>query len=88
MLSSLSRCSSRRARLWLTWMSGLSRFQSEALCSRCQRRLFDARYLLCSWLCAQSLIVKEPYGVVLIISPWNYPVSLILNPLVRPSLFE
>lgn len=33
--------------------------------------------------CVQSLIVKEPYGVVLIISPWNYPISLILNPLVR-----
>jgi aldehyde dehydrogenase (NAD+) len=27
-------------------------------------------------------IVKEPYGLVLIISPWNYPISLLLKPLV------
>ncbi|VDK53015.1 unnamed protein product [Anisakis simplex] len=28
------------------------------------------------------MIVKEPLGVVLIISPWNYPVLLILHPLI------
>jgi len=27
-------------------------------------------------------IVKEPFGVVLIIAPWNYPISLLLKPLV------
>lgn len=31
---------------------------------------------------AKSMIVKEPYGVVLIMSPWNYPVLLSLEPLV------
>lgn len=31
---------------------------------------------------ASSHIVKEPLGNALIISPWNYPVQLLLNPLV------
>lgn len=31
---------------------------------------------------AQSAIHKEPLGVVLIIAPWNYPVLLLLSPLV------
>lgn len=31
---------------------------------------------------ATSFIVPEPYGVALIMSPWNYPVQLTLNPLV------
>jgi aldehyde dehydrogenase (NAD+) len=31
---------------------------------------------------ARSYIVKEPLGNALIISPWNYPVQLLLNPLV------
>ena len=30
----------------------------------------------------RSYIVKEPLGNALIISPWNYPVQLLLNPLV------
>lgn len=30
---------------------------------------------------AKSMIVQEPYGVVLIMSPWNYPVLLSLEPL-------
>ncbi len=29
-----------------------------------------------------SRIMREPLGVVLIIGPWNYPVQLLLNPLV------
>ena len=33
----------------------------------------------------QPLLVKEPLGVVLIISPWNYPVNMILLPLI-PAL--
>jgi len=31
---------------------------------------------------AKSQIVREPLGVVLIIAPWNYPVQLLLGPLV------
>jgi aldehyde dehydrogenase (NAD+) len=31
---------------------------------------------------ASGYIIPEPYGTVLIISPWNYPVQLSLNPLV------
>lgn len=31
---------------------------------------------------ALSKIVQEPYGVVLVMSPWNYPVLLTLEPLV------
>lgn len=31
---------------------------------------------------AKSYIYKEPYGVVLIMSPWNYPVLLSLVPLI------
>ena len=31
---------------------------------------------------SRSFIVKEPLGNTLIISPWNYPVQLLLNPLV------
>lgn len=31
---------------------------------------------------SSSYIVKEPLGVVLIISPWNYPLQLLLKPLV------
>lgn len=31
---------------------------------------------------ARSYVVKEPLGTALIVSPWNYPVQLLLNPLV------
>jgi len=31
---------------------------------------------------ASSFVVSEPYGNVLIIAPWNYPVQLLLAPLV------
>lgn len=31
---------------------------------------------------AKSYIVHEPYGVSLIISPWNYPFQLLINPLI------
>ena len=30
----------------------------------------------------KSIIVKEPYGVVLIIAPWNYPFQLLVDPLI------
>lgn len=29
-----------------------------------------------------AFILAEPYGVILIISPWNYPLLLTLQPLV------
>ncbi|HMP22327.1 MAG TPA: aldehyde dehydrogenase [Ferruginibacter sp.] len=31
---------------------------------------------------SSSFIMKEPLGVVLIIAPWNYPLHLLLNPLI------
>lgn len=31
---------------------------------------------------ARSFTVQEPYGIVLIMSPWNYPVLLTLEPLI------
>ena len=31
---------------------------------------------------SQAMVCPEPYGVVLIIGPWNYPFQLILSPLV------
>lgn len=31
---------------------------------------------------SRSYVIKEPLGCSLIISPWNYPVQLLLNPLV------
>ncbi len=31
---------------------------------------------------SRSYIYKEPLGVVLIIGPWNYPLQLLLNPLI------
>lgn len=31
---------------------------------------------------ASSYVVKEPLGTALIVSPWNYPVQLLLSPLV------
>lgn len=31
---------------------------------------------------ANSYIIPEPYGVVLIISPWNYPFQLLFDPLI------
>jgi len=31
---------------------------------------------------AKSFIVQEPYGIVLVMSPWNYPALLTLEPLI------
>lgn len=31
---------------------------------------------------SSSYVVKEPLGTTLIVSPWNYPIQLLLNPLV------
>lgn len=35
-----------------------------------------------SVLPSMSYVVKEPLGTALIVSPWNYPLQLLLNPLV------
>ena len=43
-----------------------------------KRRVFTPIKLFPS----QSHIIKEPLGNALIIAPWNYPVQLLLNPLV------
>lgn len=45
--------------------------------SRRERKLTN---LAC--LPSRSYIVKEPLGTALIVSPWNYPVQLLLSPLV------
>lgn len=31
---------------------------------------------------ARSVIMKDPYGIVCIIGPWNYPFQLVLSPLI------
>jgi aldehyde dehydrogenase (NAD+) len=31
---------------------------------------------------ARAVLVREPLGVVLVIAPWNYPVQLLLSPLI------
>ena len=36
-----------------------------------------------NWFSMKPTILKEPKGVVLIISPFNYPMWLLLGPLVR-----
>jgi acyl-CoA reductase-like NAD-dependent aldehyde dehydrogenase len=41
-----------------------------------------ARWSL-NWFAVNPTIRKEPKGVVLIISPFNYPMWLLLGPLVR-----
>ncbi|XP_053518883.1 aldehyde dehydrogenase family 3 member B1-like [Artibeus jamaicensis] len=60
----------------------------------CQNEVYLALRSLKTWMkdepVAKNLITqldcafirKEPYGLVLIIAPWNYPVNLILVPLV------
>lgn len=44
------------------------------------RREFRLTSLAC--MPGRSYIVNEPLGTALIVSPWNYPVQLLLNPLV------
>lgn len=41
-----------------------------------------------NWFATKPTIRKEPKGVVLIISPFNYPVFLALRPLVRDHLSQ
>lgn len=47
---------------------------------RWSRRELHVTSLAC--MPGRSYVVKEPLGTALIVSPWNYPVQLLLNPLV------
>lgn len=47
---------------------------------RWSRRKLKPTALAC--MPAASFVVSEPLGTALIVSPWNYPVQLLLNPLV------
>ena len=42
----------------------------------------EKKHMPLSLFPAKGQIIKEPYGVVLIIAPWNYPFQLALCPLV------
>src|SRR6056297_1337911 len=44
-----------------------------------RKRFVRTNQLINFW--SQSRIIPEPYGQVLIISPWNYPVNLTIAPL-------
>lgn len=39
-------------------------------------------FLLQAMQLDSAFICKDPYGVVLIIGPWNYPIYLLLVPLI------
>lgn len=54
--------------------------QALAHVSRWARKEWHPTPLSC--MPANSWIVKEPLGTALIMAPWNYPVQLLLNPLV------
>ncbi len=72
--------------------SGFEAFMTEVGLCRAEIR-FALRHLR-RWTCvrrvptplaqfaAASRVYPEPYGVVLVLSPWNYPVQLSLEPLV------
>ena len=49
------------------------------VCKWAKRRKVSSSFKLFP---SRSYIVKEPLGCALIVSPWNYPVQLLLNPLV------
>lgn len=48
----------------------------------CRWARAERKYSPLAILPASSKIIKEPLGNALIIAPWNYPVQLLLNPLV------
>ncbi|MFO7790633.1 MAG: aldehyde dehydrogenase [Bacteroidales bacterium] len=53
--------------------------QKKSLKKWSRRKRVSTNQLVNFW--SQSRIIPEPYGQVLIISPWNYPVNLTLTPL-------
>ena len=42
----------------------------------------ESKSLAATHLPGSAYIIPEPYGTILIISPWNYPISLLLKPLI------
>ncbi|XP_043827192.1 aldehyde dehydrogenase family 3 member B1 isoform X2 [Dromiciops gliroides] len=69
----------RPAEFRVAQLEGLSRFLKEnrdALLAALAQDLHKATQL------DTAFIRREPYGVVLIIAPWNYPLNLVLVPLI------
>ena len=75
----------------------LGKSRAEAYMCEVGLTLSELRYVkkhICAWsrnrrvytplaqFHAKSFTVQEPYGVVLVMSPWNYPVLLTLEPLI------
>ena len=54
-------------------------YMRKHLKSYCRR---DGRLTPMSQFHGKSFVLREPYGVVLIMSPWNYPFMLCIEPLV------
>ncbi len=54
-------------------------YMRKHLKSYCRR---DGRLTPMSQFHGKSFVLREPYGVVLIMSPWNYPFMLCMEPLV------
>ena len=67
------------------YLTELSIVKGEIKNHICHVRKWSRRRKACSPLKlfpSRSYVVKEPLGTALIVSPWNYPVQLLLNPLV------
>ncbi|KAL5479996.1 hypothetical protein EMCRGX_G023609 [Ephydatia muelleri] len=71
---------------------GMEIFMTE--CNHCEVEVSDAIKQLGHWMAPESVskglvnmmnsvfVEPEPYGVVLVIAPWNYPFSLVVLPLI------
>ena len=71
---------------------GMEIFMTE--CNHCEVEVSDAIKQLGRWMAPESVskglvnmmngvfVEPEPYGVVLVIAPWNYPFSLVVLPLI------
>ena len=67
------------------WMADIASTRAEADLARKKLRAWtkpERVRVPLSQLPGRARIVREPLGVVLIIGPWNYPVQLVLTPLV------
>ena len=67
------------------YLTELSIVKAEIRNHICHLGKWSRRHKACSPLKlfpSRSYVVKEPLGNALIVSPWNYPVQLLLNPLV------
>ena len=59
--------------------------KSELLHTRCSLGRWAKRRRVCTPVYlfpAKSMIVPKPYGTILIMSPWNYPLLLTIDPLI------